>query len=583
MDAITLSILNEFSTSFDIQNNSEDSRFEHLAAWLAVRRHHSDYTFNPSDLVTGSGGDTGIDAIGVIVNNNLVTDVDDVDSLIEVNGYLDVTFVFVQAERSSNFDTAKLGQFGHGVRDFFSDASLPRNETVQRYADIRQALFAHWSKFRPGNPACFMYYVTTGKGGQKDGSMRTRADTEAGDIAALDMFREVSCALWGADQIRRFYLQTKNAIAREFLFDQKTVIPDVEGVRESYLGHISATDFISLIQDDDGNIVKSLFYENIRDWEGYNKINTEIRETLRSESRDRFILMNNGVTVIAGQLHKTGNRFYMEDYYIVNGCQTSHVLHDNHTLLTDKVRIPFRLICTKDESVIEDVITATNRQTEVKDTQFFAMKDFAKALEQHFRSYSVERRIYYERRAHQYDNQEIEKARIIAHPNLVRAVGAMFLGEPHITTKSFRQLTGLVGREMFKDGDRYEPYYVAGFSLFKLEQSFKRGLDTKFKAARYQILLALRFLMDGVSLPPMNAREMGRRCDAMTTLLWNPERIDGLMCQAASVIEQVGGDWDRDSIRTESVTKAIFERFGQRYSGGRKGAESDQRNDQAAL
>jgi hypothetical protein len=65
------------------------------------------------------------------------------------------------------------------------------------------------------------------------------------------------------------------------------------------------------------------------------------------------------------------------DFQVVNGCQTSHVLYDNKTLLTDAVSIPFRLIATQDEAVIEAIIRATNRQTEVRNDQFFAMKEFA--------------------------------------------------------------------------------------------------------------------------------------------------------------------------------------------------------------
>jgi hypothetical protein len=34
-------------------------------------------------------------------------------------------------------------------------------------------------------------------------------------------------------------------------------------------------------------------------------------------------LMNNGVTIIARHLQPTGNRFHIEDFQIVNGCQTS--------------------------------------------------------------------------------------------------------------------------------------------------------------------------------------------------------------------------------------------------------------------
>ena len=124
MDKITLSLLTEFSAEFEIAKLHEDDPFEQFAAWLTVRRHYSESTFEPGELITGKGNDTGIDAIGVIVNNNLVTDVDTVDDLIEVNGYLDVTFVFVQAERSAHFDGGSIGTFGYGVRDFFGAGRL---------------------------------------------------------------------------------------------------------------------------------------------------------------------------------------------------------------------------------------------------------------------------------------------------------------------------------------------------------------------------------------------------------------------------------------------------------------------------
>jgi AIPR protein len=99
-------------------------------------------------------------------------------------------------------------------------------------------------------------------------------------------------------------------------------------------------------------------------------------------------------------------------------------------VLSDIVRIPIRIICTTDEGVAEAVITATNRQTEVKEEQFFALKHFAKKLEAFFKSLDILKRLYYERRAHQYDSSNIEKTRIIPHKDLVRAVGAMFFQEP---------------------------------------------------------------------------------------------------------------------------------------------------------
>jgi hypothetical protein len=559
MDKITEALLLEFSNEFGIGLLKEDSRFEHFATWLTVRRHYSETTFDPGNLVTGKGDDTGIDAIGIVVNNNLVTDVDTIDDLLSLNGYLDVSFVFVQAERSAHFDTGKIGKFGFGVKDFFGEGKLPRNEAVQSYSEIMSAIYAKSAKFRPGNPQCYLYYVTTGKWNNEK-ALTVRAEAEVNDLTATGMFSKVDFVPIGADQIQNLYRQTKNAISREFVFDQKVLVPEVGGVSEAYLGFLKATEFLKLVCEEDGGMIKSLFYENVRDWIGYNPINTEIRGTLSSDFRDRFVLMNNGVTMIARMLKTTGNKFTMGDFQVVNGCQTSHVLHDNSDLLNESVRIPFRLICTQDEAVIESVIRATNRQTEVQDVQFFAMKDFAKKIETYFKTFPVENRIYYERRPHQYDSQDIEKSRIIAHQNLVRAVGAMFLGEPHITTRSFRTLASKVGKDMFADTDKLEPYYAAAFALYKIERLFKTGkIDARYKAARYQILLAVRLLMDAQPLPQMNSNEMAKRCIEMMKPLWDDAATEKLFLEAVHKIDDVAGTgWTRDSIRTEPVTKAIL-------------------------
>jgi hypothetical protein len=567
MDKVTEGFLSEFSTQFGIQSLPEKDRFEQLAAWLTVRRHFSDSTFVPADLVTGSGGDTGIDAIAIVANNNLVTDIDTVEDLLALNGYLDVTFVFVQAERSPHFDSAKIGKLGFGVKDFFGEGKLPRNDAIKSFAEIMNALYEKSSKFRPKNPACHLYYVTTGTwNAEKD--LVVRADAEVGDLKKTELFSEVQFHPIGASQIHRLYRQAKNSISREFVFDKKVVVPEVSGVTAAYLGFLPAADYLKLVCDEDGAIIKALFYENVRDFVGLNDVNGEILDTLQSSDSDRFIIMNNGITMIARNLHTTGDKFAISDFHIVNGCQTSHVLQVCADKISPNIRVPFRLIHTQDENVIESIIRATNRQTEVKEDQFYAMKDFAKKLEAYFRTFPVNERLFYERRPHQYDSQDIEKLRIVTHQNLVRAVGAMFLGLPHITTKTFRQLIAKVGKDMFIDADKPEPYYVAARALYRLEQLFKnKKIDAKYKAARFQILLACRFLLDGDPLPKMNAHEMTKRCTVMADKMREDAAVEALFLDAVKVVDGVAGKWDRDSIRTEPVSKALYQRFGQSYSG----------------
>ncbi len=564
MDKTTEGLLGEFSVEFGFEKLDEEDRFERFGAFLSTRNHFSETTFNPNGLITGGdGGDTGFDSVAIIANNHLITDIDTIDHLIDLNGYLDVIFVFSQSERTAGFNTQKVGQFGFGVTDFFGAGKLVQNKEVKEKAEIMRKLYSNSSKF-PVNPKCFMYYVTTGKW-KDDNDLTVRAEAVEGDLKNTNMFSAVEFEFIDADTIRKLYQQTKNQISREFTFANKVTVPnDIDGVKESYLGYMSAQDFLKLICDDNNKIIESLFYENIRDWSGYNDINDEIRTTLQNADKNRFILMNNGVTIIAKVLRVTGDHFYMNEFYVVNGCQTSHVLNDNRDLLTTSVRVPFRLISTREESVIEAVIKATNRQTAVKEDQFFALKDFAKKLETYFKSYDVDKRIFYERRAHQFDAADIAKARIVVHQDLVRAVGAMFLGEPHNTTRTFRALRAKVGVDIFVDDHRFEPYYVAGYSLYRFEQLLKeKKIDRRFTSARYQILFALRWLLDADRFPFMNSKDMAKRCDAMMAVLWDDAKCTEQFVRATEVIDDVGGkDWDRDTIRTDPVTKSILRKVG---------------------
>ena len=392
MDMITKSLLDDFSSEQELSKLPEDQRFEHFAAFITVKRQHGD-TFSTTDLVTGRGGDGGIDAFAAIVNGTLVTDLDELEDVTSTSGHLDVTLVFVQAERSAAFDSSKIGDFGFGVADFFSETpKLKRNRCIKESAALVQAIYRHSTKFKRGLPACKLYYVTTGRW-ENDPDLVARRDGVIADLEALQFFGQVDFYTVDANRIRELYLQAKNAIRREFDFANKAVVPPIPNVTEAYIGILPVKELLSILRDDDGEIAKSVFYDNVRDWQAYNDVNKEIQDTLLSDHSARFALMNNGVTIIARELGKVGNKFSIEDFQIVNGCQTSYVLfeaaRDNN--LDPTIMVPLRLIVTQDEDMINGIIRATNRQTEVKDEQFFALTEFPKQLESFFNAFPTVR------------------------------------------------------------------------------------------------------------------------------------------------------------------------------------------------
>lgn len=119
MDRITESFLREFVDDNELTALPQDQQFEHFTSYVTVRRHYNGEAIDSSDIVVGSGGDTSIDGIAIIVNGSLVTDVESLEEHADLSGNFDVTFVFVQAKRSSSFDASEIGSFGFGVRDFF--------------------------------------------------------------------------------------------------------------------------------------------------------------------------------------------------------------------------------------------------------------------------------------------------------------------------------------------------------------------------------------------------------------------------------------------------------------------------------
>lgn len=331
---------------------------------------------------------------------------------------------------------------------------------------------------------------------------------------------------------------------------------------QAYLGFLPVPEFVKVLADENGEIINGLFYDNVRDWQGENEVNSEIRATLESNAKGRFVLMNNGITIIARNVQPTGDDFTIEDYQIVNGCQTSHVLFNlnQKAAIDSSVMVPVRLIGTQDEDVIRAIIRATNRQTEVKDDQFFAVQDFPKELELYFQTFQDSQKLFYERRSRQYDRLQVEKTRIVTPPNMIRAFAAMFLNEPHRTTRNYAGLAAKVGREIFVKGHRQEPYYTAAYTLYKLEYFFRSyRLERKFRPARFHILLAARMLGNAGRLPPNNSHDMERYCKVIMETLWDTNKADALIVKAANVVDKVaGGNFHRDNIRTEPFTQKVI-------------------------
>ena len=438
---------------------------------------------------------------------------------------------------------------------------MPRNEFVKKMANLQEFIYHKSALMTKGKPACKMFYVTTGKW-RNELHPKGRIESGVNDIKETSLFGNVTFNPVDADGIQKLYRDTKTKVAADFNFREKTVLPNIEGITEAYLGVIPAAEYLSLITDESGNIRKSLFYDNVRDFQDYNDVNKEVRATLESAHKDRFAMLNNGVTLVAKSLNTVGNRFHIEDYQIVNGCQTSHVLYNQRESLTPSVYVPIKVIATADDTITNEVIKATNRQTQVKTEELYALTDFEKKLEAFYTTYEERKKLFYERRSKQYNGVPgVEKVRIITRNTQIKAFASMFLDEPHRAGRYYGTLLKTIGGDLFSADHQPLPYYTAAFGYYKLEYLFRNtSLSPDYKPYRYHLLMILRYQVNGTRLPNLSvARKIDPYCQSLLDVLWDDDLALAAYKEAIKIIELVseGDDIDRNILKTQAFTDSV--------------------------
>lgn len=554
MDLVTQNLVAAFKKEESLPEKTADATvLEHFVNYCAVSSEYGE-EFDVEDLHTGGADDLGIDGVAVIVNGTLVLDEEEVRDLVSTNRYLDVDLVFCQS-KSGGFSGDEISNVFFGLKDLFSTKpTMPRNDRIAEKEDLIKFIYGQSSLFKRGNPSVKIYYATTGKW-QDDPKLLKRVDVERDGLLDLDIFKSVEFVPVDAKALQRLYLKAKNRFSKSIEFANKITLPALPGIQESYLGYLPSDEFMKLISDESGNMLKGLFYDNVRDFQGDNDVNTEIQKTLEDESRRLFVLMNNGVTVVADSIQKTGDSFTLEGYQVVNGCQTSNVLFRNQDKL-EKVQIPFKLIVSQDGVVKNKIIKATNRQTMVKPEELTSLTDFQKSLEDYYEAGEGDSRLYYERRSQQFRAVTgIEKIRIVTIPNQIRAFASMFLDLPHQASRYYGALLNSIESKIFVADHPPVAYYASALALYRLESLFRRKLlDSKYRPFKYHLLPVARIIVAGETAEFMNSNKFEKYCEKVATAFKNDKNAATVFAEAAKALDSVlGGNYGRDKAKEASL------------------------------
>lgn len=483
----------DFATTEDLLDRAESELFEIYSTYSILNGGIGENVDAAEAHLSGS--EFGVDGIAIVVQGRLVADTTDAEQAIQDIKNPEINFYFFQSKTGTSFDYGNISKFFDSISGFFDGSMKGESPQLDDLIAAKDVLYSKGVGRR--NPSLHAYYACTGNYDKPHRIERLIAST-LGQWSELNIFDQdrTSIQMIGAKELQRFYRAASSAVEATIDFPRNVVLPSHGSVEEAYLGYLTAEEVIKLvsIRDENGNpedINRSVFFDNIRDFDPDSKINKDIASALQKGESHDFIFRNNGITVVAKSVDRTGDRFRIEDYQVVNGCQTSNILFNNRSVATG-VHVPFRLIGTKDDEFISSIIAGTNRQNAVREEQFWALRPFMKSFEEYCRSLDDEQRIFFERRENQFRGQKVEKARIMQPSTLMKAVAATLLNQPNRSARDYRGITAEYQDRLFLDEHDVRLYHAACYLHYRLDYLWRNTkLDSKLKIYRFYFMAAI--------------------------------------------------------------------------------------------
>ena len=562
MDRITKGFLDEFSISHGFSSLKEDLQFEHFANFCALSSEINDIDIDIQEMSTGDSAQ-GIDGIAIQVNGTIVSSIDEIKSLITQNRRLDVKFIFVQAKTSEKFDNLEIGNFLTFVETFFSDAatSVFNTEEMQKFIELKDCIYDNSKYMKSSNPEIMLFHVTLGKWNETDVNLNATINARIASLKASNLFSKVAFTACDAPKIQDLYRKSQQQLSATFTFSKNLMMFTDENSDYGYIGVLPFSEFKKIICDESESL-KKVFEDNIRDFLGEkNSVNEDIENTICDGGNSSFCMLNNGITVVAHSAILVSDKMTIEDYQIVNGCQTSHVLYLNRN--NEKINsllIPIKIIITKNEDLKNRITKATNNQTSITKEQLEALSSYQKTLEEYFKTFEDDERLFYERRAGQYRNEAIPKYKIISIRSQIKNASAMFSEKPHDAAGHYSMLMKDIGTKIFKKDDKPSLYYISSLAMFRFENLIKtRQIDKKFSKSKYHAIMLLKYMF-GNDIPKYyNSKKMDTFCGKIQKVLNDPTKCLAYFKKIIEFIEsQAELDIDERKLFERKETTAIL-------------------------
>lgn len=580
MNPVVRGQLRRFSESYSINKLDESDQFELYSIFCVVNGLMSE-SIDPFEVHL-RGHEFGLDGVAILLQGEIVKNATEARDKIQNIKNPEVEFVFFQSKKSQGFDYGNISKFFDSIANFFDSIKDDSSEQLNDLIDCME--FIYENAIGRKNPTVKAFYITTGNY-DKQKKIEQKKDSFVREMEKRNIFHKngISVDFCGARQLQEWYRVATTAVSVEISFSESVVMPNIEGVEEGYIGYLEACELIKLFSNKDqfGNLIsvnKSVFFDNIRDYNEDSEINKGIIDSaIESKGKD-FLFKNNGVTVVSKAIDRTGNKFRVEDFQIVNGCQTSNIIFFLSTSddiqenvrneIINNISVPFRLIGSKDDEFVGSIIIGTNRQNPVKEDQFWALRPFMKSFEEFSQAVNEDEIIFFERRENQYKGQDVERVRIVQPAEMMKAVAATVLRQPHRAGRDYRGITEEYEDRLFLDDHDVRIYHAVCFLHYRLEFLWRnQRISASLKKYRYYILYAAGVLI--IQKPDIltsNSRTIETAAKNIKAFARDEAAFIALAAKVEQIIvdkldsaEELSTSQIRDRIRTDAFAAAFLD------------------------
>lgn len=487
--------IDEFKNQHSI-SLSDDDTFEFFSLAQITKKMNITYDEIDNAIVDGNL-DGGIDIFMIQIDDNPLTSSDELDQL-EFSEASEVKVLIGQCKNVKHFREEVLDKIFITIERIYdlevdvSTLSSDFNGMLCEKIDLFRKVWRLAARKGSQIHIEYFYSCVANETNESDNFKRKKAQIlqktkkEIGDC-------ETTFNVFSAADMLSFY-RSKPEVEIDLKLKDLPLSVNYGGDSIGYIGAVMIPDYLAFVTDSEGIVRENIFEENVRHYQGDVEVNKKIQNTLNNDFEKDFWWLNNGITIIASDVRQHHKELTLKGAQIVNGLQTSYTIGKHYEKKDDDQRsVLVKVIKSNDKDTIDNIISATNRQTAINPALLRATDDIQRKIEMFFES----KDFYYDRRKNFYKNQGKPANKIFSIQSTAQAIHAILNFKPD---ESRSKPTTLIKKQdsynnIFKDGVKFNVFLnccligrsVNEYIKSKLTQKEEKSLARMFSHHIYRV------------------------------------------------------------------------------------------------